>query len=197
MNNSLYKKGLAVVLIIAFIVMAAVGIKLAGREKDLEIIEQDETYPDTEDAEDVLEEITRFIYVDVDGAVNSPGVYEFLDGDRVIDAVEKAGGLKETAVTKNLNKARKLVDGEKIYIPEQGEEDESINQGEPADNGKININTATLEQLMSLNGIGEVYAGRIIDYRSRKKFSAIEEIKEVPGIGDKTFEKIKEMITIN
>lgn len=194
MNNSIYKKGLAVVLIIALIVMATLGIKLSGKEKEI-------TYTSSSDIiknDTILEsseEKLSCIYVDIDGAVKNPGVYEFTSGDRVIDAIEKAGGLKEDAYTMNLNKARKLVDGEKIYIFEVGENtpQDLYNDG---NEGKININTASKENLMSLPGIGEVYAQRIIDYRSVKIFSSIEEIKEVQGIGDKIFEKIKESITV-
>lgn len=191
MNNSIYKKGLAVVLIIALMVMAALGIKLSGKEKELMYASSEMTNNDA--SLKPSEEESICIYVDIDGAVNNPGVYEFKDDDRVIDAIEKAGGLKDTAYTKDLNKARKLVDGEKIYIFEEGENTPDLyNDG---NKGKININTSSKENLMSLPGIGEVYAQRIIDYRNVKIFSSIEEIKEVQGIGDKTFEKIKEFIT--
>ncbi|WP_019230238.1 helix-hairpin-helix domain-containing protein [Sedimentibacter sp. B4] len=195
MNNSIYKKGLAVVLIIALIVMATLGIKLSVKEnKIMYTSSPDMTNNDTN--LDNAEEELSCIYVDIDGAVNNPGVYEFTEGDRVIDAIDKAGGLKDTAYTKNINKARKLVDGEKIYIFDEGEYtlQDLYNDG---NEGKININTATKDNLMSLPGIGEVYAQRIIDYRNGKLFSSIEEIKEVQGIGDKIFEKIKDSITIN
>lgn len=195
MNNSIYKKGLAVVLIIALIVMATLGIKLSVKENEIMYISSpDMTNNDTN--LDNAEEELSCIYVDIDGAVNNPGVYEFTEGDRVIDAINKAGGLKDTAYTKNINKARKLVDGEKIYIFDEGEYtlQDLYNDG---NEGKININTATKDNLMSLPGIGEVYAQRIIDYRNGKLFSSIEEIKEVQGIGDKIFDKIKDSITIN
>ncbi|MFA9423996.1 MAG: ComEA family DNA-binding protein, partial [Sedimentibacter sp.] len=107
----------------------------------------------------------------------------------------KAGGLKETAECKTLNRARKLVDGEKIYILEQGENTEVISLYNQENKGKININTASKEMLMSLYGIGEVYAGKIIEYRSTKQFTTIEDIKKIEGIGDKTFDKIKDSIT--
>ncbi|MDF2616972.1 MAG: hypothetical protein K0Q47_1628 [Sedimentibacter sp.] len=194
MNNSIYKKGLAVVLIIALIVMASLGIKLSGKENEITYTSSSNmTNKDT--AMESAEEELSCIYVDIDGAVINPGVYEFKEGDRVIDAIERAGGLKDTAYTKNLNKARKLVDGEKIYIFEEGENtfQDLYNDG---NKGKININTASKDDLMSLTGIGDVYAERIIDYRSVKVFSSIEEIKDVQGIGDKIFEKIKDSITI-
>lgn len=193
MNNSIYKKGLAVVLIIALIVMASLGIKLSGKENEIKYTSSDHM-TNNNTVTDPEEELSC-IYVDIDGAVNVPGVYEFSEGDRVIDAIEKAGGLKDNAYTKNLNKARKLIDGEKIYIFEEGE-NISLDLYNAGNEGKININTASKDKLMSLPGIGEVYAQRIIDYRSRKFFSSIEEIKEVQGIGDKIFEKIKDSITI-
>ena len=188
MNNSVYMKGLAVVLIIAIIIMAAMGIKLSGKEKEIafnySLIEQDE---------ETNKESNEYIYVDIDGAVINPGVYELLEGSRVIDAINKAGGLEEKAFTQNLNKARKLIDGEKIYIYIEGDEYIKSLQS----NNLININIASVDALMSLPGIGEVYANRIIEYRYTKKFSSIEEIKNIEGIGDKTFEKLKELITVN
>nr|WP_300090397.1 helix-hairpin-helix domain-containing protein [Sedimentibacter sp.] len=193
MNNSIYRKGLAVVLIIALIVMASLGIKLSGKENEIKYTSSSEKT--NNDTVTEPEEELSCIYVDIDGAVNVPGVYEFSEGDRVIDAIEKAGGLKDNAYTKNLNKARKLIDGEKIYIFEEGE-NISLDLYNAGNEGKININTASKDKLMSLPGIGEVYAQRIIDYRSRKFFSSIEEIKEVQGIGEKIFEKIKDSITI-
>ena len=199
MNNSIYKKGLAVVLIIAIVVMAYIGIKLSSKENEIHYTkssENEDSLKNVPDIEGEEKEELIAIYVDVDGAVNNPGVYKLVTGDRVIDAIEKAGGLKDTAMTKNLNKARKLVDGEKIYILEEGENIDFSPLYNEENEGKININTDSKDILMTLSGIGEVYAQRIIDYRNNKKFSSIEEIKQVQGIGDKTFEKIKDEITI-
>jgi competence protein ComEA len=114
MNNRVYKKGLALVLIIAIIIMAVMGIKLAGREK--EIVFTDLTEVDTDEKDYVKD----YIYVDIDGAVKNPGVYLLAEGSRVIDAINMAGGLEEGAFTRNINKAGKLTDGEKIYIPAEG-----------------------------------------------------------------------------
>ena len=192
MNNSIYKKGLAVVLIIAIIIMTALGIKLSGKEKEIIFTNYLDVNKNNEEQNNE-EKKEIFIYVDIDGAVINPGVYELIEGSRVIDAINLAGGLNEKAVTQNLNKAKKLVDGEKIYIYEEGDaEIESF-----SDNILININIASIDSLMSLPGIGEVYAKRIIDYRNNKEFTSIEEIKNIAGIGDKTFDKIKELITVN
>lgn len=189
MNNSIYKKGLAVVLIIAIIIMAAIGIKLSGKEKEIIFT----NYTDINNESQNNEKAEICIFVDIDGAVINPGVYKLIEGSRVIDAISLAGGLNEKAITQNLNMARKLVDGEKIYIYEEGDaEIETF-----VNNRLIDINTASIDIIMSLPGIGEVYANRIIEYRNTKKFSSIEEIKNIEGIGDKTFEKIKELITVN
>ena len=190
MNNSVYKKGLAVVLIIAIIIMAALGIKLSGKEKEVAFT----NYSGIEQNEEPKEEVKVYIFVDIDGAVINPGVYELIEGSRVNDAINQAGGLKEKAITQNLNKARKLVDGEKIYIYIEGEMEIITSDDNDV---LININTASADVLMSLPGIGEVYAKRIVEYRNTKKFSSIEEIKNIQGIGDKTFEKLKELITVN
>ncbi|SHE41711.1 competence protein ComEA [Caldanaerobius fijiensis DSM 17918] len=144
------------------------------------------------------------IYVDVGGAVKNPGVYRFKQGERVIDAINKAGGLEEDADTSTINMAKKLTDEEKVYIPKKGETPPQVvsgtssgNSGVLPTNAKININTASLQELDSLPGIGPVTAQRIIDYRNQNgPFKSIEEIKNVSRIGDKIFEQIKDKITI-
>jgi competence protein ComEA len=214
MNDSIYKKGLAVVLIISIIIMTAVGVKLSSKEEDISFgnineeelnVLVDDGLLNKEKSTDNGENKVKSIIVDVDGAILNPGVYEFVEGDRIEDAIIKAGGLLENANTKNINRARLLKDGEKIYIAKEGENnfdieiiDTSIYNTDEAieNNDKININTASKEVLMSLDGIGEVYSQRIIDYRNNIKFSSIEELKLVKGIGEKTFEKIKDIITV-
>lgn len=194
MNNHFYQKGLVIVLIIALLVMAGVGIKIRGKEQEI-AFSAFEGYNNETVEEITIDNKTKgTIYVDIDGAVNKPGVYELKDGDRVNDAINVAGGLLNSAYTKNLNKAKKLIDGEKIYIITQEEAliEEALNES----SNLINLNTASLSDLMSLPGIGEVYAKRIIDYRKEKNFDQIEEIKNISGIGEKTFEKIKDLITV-
>ena len=147
------------------------------------------------------------IFVHVCGQVNAPAVYEFEKGARVVEAIEKAGGFMENAATDYLNLAKVLTDGEKIYVPDK-EEALGLNpvnvdtaQGNVADakdtNTKVNINTASKEELLSLKGIGDSRAQDIINYRTENgKFAAIEDIMKVPGIKQGAFNKIKDNIRV-
>lgn len=142
------------------------------------------------------------IIVDVGGAVNTPQVVELKADSRVADAVSAAGGLKSNADMAGINQAAFLSDGEKVYIPAKGE---TISEaaGLQADSGsggqksKVNINTATELELQALNGVGPATAEKIVDYRKNNGyFKKPEDLKNVNGIGDKTFEKLKEQIMV-
>jgi competence protein ComEA len=162
---------------------------------------------DTDDTKSVEEEPVDLIKVDISGEVKSPGVYEFEEGQIIEDALQKAGGLTEEAdseyVEKSINRAEKLTDQQKIYIPAKAEAINSDNNtesigstdisGVSGTSRKVNINSASLNELDSLPGIGPAYAQKIIDGRP---YSKIEDVKSVKGIGDATFEKIKDQITI-
>lgn len=161
------------------------------------------------------------VYVDIGGAVKHPMLAELPTGSRVEDAIEAAGGLKKNADMTEVNRAQILTDGEKIYIPEEGEtaaggsggsgsagssgsggSGSGISSASGADmvgisSGRININTADVTLLQQLTGVGPVTAQKIVDYREQNgRFQSIEDIKNVSGIGDKTFEKMKDDITI-
>lgn len=152
----------------------------------------------------VQEETQPVIYVDVGGEVNHPSVVELSDGSRVTDAIEAAGGLTEHADLTDINQAAFISDGEKIYIPSQEAEESgellSGGSGEGSNSssdGKININTADSTQLQELNGVGPATAEKIIDYRKQNgRFRSVEDIKNVSGIGDKTYEKLKDHIKV-
>ena len=147
------------------------------------------------------------VMIDVGGEVINPGVYQLNNGDRVNDALVAAGGLSANAdrdwVEKNLNKAEKLVDGQKIYIPNQVEskklkvESDNVLGSSTTETKIVRLNTATIEQLDTLSGIGPAMAERIIDYREKNGgFKNVEELKLVSGIGDKLFEKIKDDVEL-
>lgn len=141
------------------------------------------------------------IYVYICGQVNEPGVKTCAQGTRLYQLIEQAGGMTETADAVKLNLADVLQDGQKIYVPEIGENSDiymsSDTEEKPADAKKININEATQQQLMTLPGIGESKAADIIAYRTEHgKFASIEDIKKVTGIKDAAFSKIKELICV-
>ncbi|MFD1705471.1 helix-hairpin-helix domain-containing protein [Siminovitchia sediminis] len=152
--------------------------------------------------EEELEDVAGPIYVDVKGAVSSPGLYEANEDDRILDVIQQAGGLEETADEKQINFAQKVHDEMVIYIPEQGELEESGPAAGfvPAsqDQGKININKAELIELETLPGIGPSKAQAIMDYREEQgRFKTPEDLKNVSGIGEKTFERLQELISVN
>ncbi|MDP3387607.1 MAG: helix-hairpin-helix domain-containing protein [Eubacteriales bacterium] len=182
---------------------------LQNNQKDSMDRDVDSIIPDTTTAtdetmtEDRLEDESQMIYVDIDGAVNNPGVFMVEKGTRLYVLLEAAGGLKVNADTRYLNRADVVSDKQKIYIPEIDEIYENPHTEEPlategpASNQKIDINRASQSELESLPGIGEVLAKRIIDYRNSKRFETIEEIMNVSGIASGKFADIKGLITIN
>ena len=148
------------------------------------------------------------IIIHITGAINKEGVYTLKENSRISDAIDLAEGLREDADTSKINLAYPLEDGMKINIPSindkntneteiyiSTEMETGNNKNEETINKKININTATKEELDTLPGIGESTAQKIINYRKENgKFSNIEEIKEVSGIGESKFEDIKDLI---
>lgn len=152
-------------------------------------------------------------YIDIKGSVKNPGVYEFKENDRVIDAIKYAGGLIKNANTSNINLSQKLKSEMVIYVYNNNEiknnnniscnticETNVIEVNNCIDDKKdnlVNINTATMEELMSLTGIGESKAKNIIKYREENGlFKSVEEIKNISGIGDTLFNQIKDNISI-
>ena len=161
------------------------------------------------------------IYVDVKGSVKNPGVYKLKNDARVIDAIEASGGVLKTANTRYINLSKALKDGdviivysneeientkekevETIYVEkpcvcEEVKNDACLTDNNEKPNDKININTADINELKTLTGIGDAKAKAIIEYRTVKgKFKSIEDIKKVNGISESIFEKIKDNITV-
>ncbi len=133
------------------------------------------------------------IVVYISGAVKNPGIYELDKEARIYNLLDICGGVLENADLDKINPAQKLVDSDKIVIPVKKEESEEEDYYEE-DEGKININEATLEELKTLTGIGEATAKKIIEYRKNNTFNDIEDIMNVPGIGESKFENIKDEI---
>lgn len=135
--------------------------------------------------------------IHVVGAVANPGVYQLAPGSRAEQAVQAAGGFTAKADTQAINLAAQLADGAKITVPEIGEAFDSLERSTGISGILVNLNTATIEELMTLPNIGQERAELIIKYRiDQGGFKSINEIQEVSGIGPATFEKIKDMITI-
>jgi competence protein ComEA len=137
------------------------------------------------------------IEVYLSGAINRPGIYNFNEGIRLDEALSIMGGIKPEADISKLNLSKVLYDCEKIVIPYIQEEkiETEIEENVP-DSQKVNINKATENELMTLSGIGEITAKKIIEYRKNGNFDSIEDIKKVPGIGDSKFDKIKDKIAV-
>lgn len=149
------------------------------------------------------------IWVDVSGAVKNPGVYELKMDARVFEAVDAAGGFTEEADDTCINRAAVLRDGEKIRVYTAEEIQQMKSDGQMPEAGfevqtdtgagekKVNLNTASAEELQQIPGIGAVRAHAIIDYREKSGlFKSAEDVQNVPGIKGKTFEKIEEYITV-
>lgn len=194
-----------VILLIVLIVVSSLGYKLLiqdlliPEEPTLALVDIPQTQTSIETVEDDI-----IIMVHISGQVYSPGLIELVQGDRLIDAVELAGGLTKEADLDRINLAKKLEDEEKIYVPRIGESNEPIalqTSNPKEDNNdlkgnNININIATLDELDSLPGVGKVIAQRIIDYRSTSPFKTIDDLKNVSGIGDKIFSGLKDLISV-
>jgi competence protein ComEA len=147
----------------------------------------------------------RPLCVYVSGAVTHPDVYELPFDSIVKDAIEAAGGPTDEADLDRINLARRVYDEEQIYVPQKGEENPPVSPSSgpslPSSSNqvgsKVNINTAIAVKLITLPGIGSAKAQSIIDYRTTNgPFQSIEDIKKVKGIGDATFEKLKDKITV-
>lgn len=192
------KKEQITILGIIFIILAVFGVKVFTKDKVVEPVVSDihgliinENSVDEDKAPSEL-------IIHVSGEVHNPGIYRMYQGDRVIDAVKKAGGFTSNAYQDGLNLAKKVYDEEKIVVPLIGVDQNSSGEFSNSQiSGKININTCTKEQLEELPGIGEVIANRIIEYRKTTRFSNIEDILNVSGIGDAKFEGIKDLISVN
>lgn len=169
--------------------------------------EQSEQLNNDKVKEEPIESKPATVMVDVKGAVKHPGMYELNPESRVMDAVTLAGGYLEKADTRYINHAQKLQDEMVIYIPMQGEVVEeqvasnvTVASGASSGNssdGKVNINTADEAALTTLPGIGPAKAQAIISYREENgAFKAVEDLKSVSGIGDKTFERLQDLIVV-
>lgn len=179
-----YWRGIVMALGVGLLVLGATVV-FKQDAPEIEIIPAPEKQPSGEK-----------LIVDIEGAVIKPGIYQLPPESRLNDLLIACGGLDQEAdrdwVAKNLNLALPLLDGAKIYVPEAGEI-----LGNLQTDRKVNLNNAQASELETLPGIGPSFAQKIIEYRQKNNgFKSVEEIMAVSGIGQKTFERIKDKITI-
>ena len=186
------------VIAVVLLLLVAVGGLLPKKE---EAVEESEAVVTTVLAEKMEESTTleAVIFVDIKGEVKKPGVYQMKVGDRVKDALDAAGGLTAEADSQKVNLAQRVEDQMVIVVPKVGEEAEAIPAGatskEVSKEGKVNINTATVEELKTLKGVGEKKAEAIIEYRKKNgSFKTKEDLMKVRGIGKKLFDSFQERI---
>lgn len=210
--------GLIVVLIIGFIFYTVNNNHNDELDMDGFMIEENseenvEKQEENVESVNKIEEKVAEIAVHITGEVKKAGIVYLPEGSRLVDAIEKAGGETKNADLSQVNLAYQLQDGEKVYIPNKKEKvEEYITQGNgnnvvsegakasntsKGDNNKVNINTATQNELDSLPGIGPATAQKIIDYRETNgDFNKIEDLQNVKGIGESKFSEIKDKITV-
>lgn len=210
--KKLNKNQKILILVIVIIIIISISYYSYTKEnieyEELSVINQ----TNTKNSEETENEINK-IKVHISGAVEKEGVIELESNSRIADLIEKAGGIKQNAYMKEVNLASKLEDGEKVYIPTKEEYEKDQKQetatnmvtsnkqelmtGNKQSSSKININTATQEQLDNLPGVGASTAQKIINYRKENgKFKKKEDLKNVSGIGDSKYNQLKDLIEI-
>ena len=210
----------AVVVAILVVIAAASGLAMAsfgGHSSSVSFERSDETSvsdvhragdASSDDESSAKSSSAAEVYVDVDGALVRPGVYRLKDGARVSQAIDAAGGLTAEADVTGLNRASKVADGQKIYVPKVGEQQAAAavggaessaatTPGAGSSSGLVNINTASAAELQTLSGIGPSLAQSIIDERTKNgAFASFDDLMRVSGIGEKKLAKIKDCICV-
>ncbi len=204
-------RNIRIIIVILMCVIFLAGCKRSGEREDGLLISGADTslanddgagkVPDSggEDSSKSMPEI----YVQVSGAVNKPGVYALPQGSRIFQAVELAGGVTQEADLRSLNQAKPLTDGEMIWVmtvqeaSEKGSQPGENGAGSAGDDGKINLNTATKEELMQLPGIGSAKADSILAWREDNGgFTKNEDLMKIEGIKEGVFSKIEDYVKV-
>ena len=173
--------------------------KMQETDKESAHMQSDES--ETADLEEMTENVMCYVYIC--GAVEQPGVYALPEGSRIYEVIQEAGGLSDDADVTLVNQAEVVSDGMmiRIYTIEEAEtllKTNGVSESAQSKDGRIDINTATAAELMTVPGIGSSKANAIIDYRETYgAFSCIEDLMKVPGIKDGIFQQMKEHIKVN
>ncbi|NEU31623.1 competence protein ComEA [bacterium LRH843] len=193
------QKFIAMLIVIALLVSVVLMMHFRNAEMKEASSEWLDLFDDTVEVEEyITAELNMPIYlvVDVKGAIKNPGVYKLEEGSRVHELIEKAGGFLPEADEMQLNLAELLHDEMMIYVPEEGEETKTSSNNQ-RDDGTIRINEADAGTLEQLPGVGPAKAQAIISYREEHgPFKAVEDLMQVSGIGPKSFEKLRDKISI-
>lgn len=222
---SYYKKYLILVFCLLLLAASTIAFfKLNNEKTEVEdnFVANNEII--TKEVNEVAKQEEVKLYFDIKGSVKKPGVYEFTQGDRIIDAINKAGGLTKNATTNNLNLSKKLANEMVIYVFNKNEltttkafeqvnnvakckcetievnncvDKNTTNESTNNETTKININTDSKEKIMTISGIGSSKADAIIEYRTKNgNFKTTEDIINVSGISKTIYDKIKDTITV-
>lgn len=188
---------LAAVVVLSLMVMGGAGW-LYWRSIPLKVVDTETSAKRKNNGQESRRREVKLV-VHVAGAVISPGLYELKEGLRVGDAIKAAGGPRVDADLDALNLAAKIIDGQKIMVPAKMSGGPTTSDiPNTVSDGKIPLNSATLEQLDQLDGIGPVTAKRIIDYRNKNgPFTSISQLRNVVGIGEKKYDRLKDHVSLD
>ena len=188
--------GLAMLAALALVVAAVLLLTRGDDAAPVVIIAPEPTAP--------AQQVAADMRVQVSGAVMSPGVYAVTEGDRVMDAIAAAGGVRPNGDLSGINLARRVQDEAHYHVPFLGETQPAPILSGPATRGDkpatspIDLNTAAAQELETLPGIGPVMADRIIAHREANgPFATVDDVESVPGIGPKTLESIRALVTVS
>lgn len=194
---------LILLIVIAFALYSASSFFMEGisfdADSDALVIKADQS--EHSDEESSSENKLSFVYVHVGGAVVNPGLFELPEGSRVHDAIEAAGGFGEDANVDSVNLAELLVDGQQVIVGST-QQSQSASEGpeqsfSTLNRGKVNINTASISELKTLDGVGDATAQKILEYRQTYgRFAKPEDLLKVSGIGEKKYEALKDKICV-
>lgn len=173
-------------IIIILVVAISIVLSSCANHQEITISEEEPT----------LKEVNYYM-IDLRGEVYRPGIYKVQKGSLIIDVINLAGGLREEADLSQINLVEMINDNCKIIINKRQDPSTTVENKVDKDNNKININTCTIEQLMTLPNIGSVKAKAIVEYRKANgSFKSIDNLLEVTGIGQSLFNQIKDLITV-
>jgi len=193
------KKTMKIVISVFAVLICGVVYLCGSHFSKSEPIVTESFQAETKENSEVEENVTEKVYIHICGAVKKPGVYAFKKEPRVVEVVKKAGGFTKKADKTSINQAQIVGDGTQLVISKKTKKtkEEQPIGSDSTQADKVNINTASQQELMTLSGIGESKADAIISYReSNGAFRKTEDIMNIPGIKEGVFSKIKESITV-